>query len=127
MRNNLPKITLLFVIGTIIYSCSLVKRVPEGKQLLAKNEIIVNEKQVKEERISNLLVQQPNSNIGGFPLRLHIFNLAKKNTDSSYQTWLDKKPNRRKNLKNLLSEKQVERLGHSFIVEGFSNFLKKNG
>ena len=78
MRNNLPKITLLFVIGTIIYSCSLVKRVPEGKQLLAKNEIIVNEKQVKEERISNLLVQQPNSNIGGFPLRLHIFNLAKK-------------------------------------------------
>ena len=79
MRNNLPKITLLFVIGTIIYSCSLVKRVPEGKQLLAKNEIIVNEKQVKEERISNLLVQQPNSNIGGFPLRLHIFNLAKKN------------------------------------------------
>lgn len=127
MRNNLPKITLLFVIGTIIYSCSLVKRVPEGKQLLAKNEIIVNEKQVKEERISNLVVQQPNSNIGGFPLRLHLYNLAKKNTDSSYQAWLDKKPNRRKNLKNFLSDKQVERLGHSFFVGGLSNFLKTTG
>jgi outer membrane protein assembly factor BamA len=127
LRNNLPKITLLFVIGTIIYSCSLVKRVPEGKQLLTKNEIIVNEKQVKEERISNLVVQQPNSNIGGFPLRLHLFNLAKKNTDSSYQAWLDKKPNRRKNLKNLLSDKQVERLGQSFFVGGLSNFLKTTG
>jgi hypothetical protein len=90
--------------------------VPEGKQLLAKNEIIVNEKQVKEERISNLLVQQPNSNIGGFPLRLHIFNLAKKNTDSSYQAWLDKKPERRNHLKKWLSDKQVARLGQSFFV-----------
>jgi hypothetical protein len=127
LRNNLPKITLLFVIGTIIYSCSLVKRVPEGKQLLTKNEIIVNEKQVKEERISNLVVQQPNSNIGGFPLRLHLFNLAKKNTDSSYQAWLNKKPNRRARLVKLLSEKQVQRLGKSFVVSGFSNFLKKTG
>ena len=127
MRNNLPKIALLFVIGTIIYSCSLVKRVPSGKQLLTKNEIIVNNASVSEERITNLVVQQPNSNIAGFPLRLHLFNLAKKNTDSSYQAWLDKKPERRKQLKKWLSNKQVDRLGQSFFVGGMSNFLKKTG
>ena len=56
----------------------MVKRVPSGKQLLTKNEIIVNNESVSEERIANLVVQQPNSNIAGFPLRLHLFNLAKK-------------------------------------------------
>ena len=127
MRNNLPKITLLFVIGTIIYSCSLVKRVPEGKQLLSKNEIFVNEKLIKEERINNLVLQQPNNKFLTHPLRLSLYNLAKKNPDSSYQVWLNKKPNRRARLVKLLSEKQVQRLGKSFIVSGFSNFLKKTG
>ena len=94
MRNNLPKITLLFVIGTIIYSCSLVKRVPEGKQLLSKNEIFVNEKLIKEERINNLVLQQPNNKFLAYPLRLSLYNLAKKNPDSSYHVWLNKKPNR---------------------------------
>ena len=127
MRNNLPKITLLFVIGTIIYSCSLVKRVPEGKQLLSKNEIFVNEKLIKEERINNLVLQQPNNKFLTYPLRLSLYNLAKKNPDSSYQVWLNKKPNRRARLVKLLSEKQIQRLGKSFVVSGFSNFLKKTG
>ena len=127
LRNILSKIVLLFVIGTIIYSCSLVKRVPENKQLLVKNEILVNEKPIKEERIHSLLYQQPNNKFIAYPLRLSLYNLAKKNSDSSYAAWLDKKPNRRKNLKNLLSDKQVERLGKSFLVAGLSNFLKKTG
>ena len=61
LRKILSKIILIFVTVTIIYSCSLVKRVPENKQLLIKNEIFVDEKIVKEERISNLLLQQPNN------------------------------------------------------------------
>ena len=127
MKNNLPKILLLFVIGTIFYSCSLVKRVPENKQLLIRNEIYVNDKLAKEERINNLLLQQPNNKFIAYPLRLSIYNLAKKNADSSYNAWLNKKPNRRKKLKSILSDKQIERLGKSFFVNGFSNFLKKTG
>ena len=127
LKNILSKITLLFIIGTIIYSCSLVKRVPENKKLLVKNEIYTNEKLIKEERINNILTQQPNNTFFRYPLRLSLYNLAKKNPDSSYNTWLDKKPNRRKNLKKLISEKQIERLEKSFIVAGFSNFLKKTG
>ena len=127
LRNILPKITLLFILVTIIFSCSLVKRVPENKQLLIKNEIFVNDKLIKEERINNLLLQQPNNKFITYPLRLSLYNLAKKNPDSSYNVWLDKKPNRRKNLKKLISDKQIERLGKSFVVAGFSNFLKKTG
>lgn len=127
MRNNLSKITLLFVIGTIIYSCSLVKRVPESQKLLVKNEIYINDKINKEERINNLLVQQPNTKFLNYPFGLTLYNAAKPNPDSSYQAWLHKKPNRIKRLNRFLSAKQVARLGNSFFVSGFSNFMKETG
>ncbi|MFM7894580.1 MAG: hypothetical protein ACKO8L_01265 [Flavobacterium sp.] len=127
MRNNLSKITLLFVIGTIIYSCSLVKRVPESEKLLVKNEIYINDKINKEERINNLLVQQPNTKLLNYPFGLTLYNAAKPNPDSSYKAWLNRKPNRVKRLNRFLSAKQVERLGKSFFVSGLPNFMKETG
>ena len=127
MRNNLSKITLLFVIGTIIYSCSQVKRVPESKKLLTKNEIFVNDELNKEDRVNNLVIQQPNTKFLNYPFGLTLYNLAKPNPDSSYQAWLNKKPNRIKNLNRFLSAKQVKRLGESFFVSGLSNFMKEMG
>ncbi|HSD13089.1 MAG TPA: BamA/TamA family outer membrane protein [Flavobacterium sp.] len=127
MKKNSPKIALLFVLGAIIYSCSVVKRVPEGKLLLTDSKISVNDKKTKQETVVDQQYQKPNSSLFGFPLRLRMYNLAKKNADSSYHVWLERKPNRHKNLAAILSEKQVERLGQSFLVSGLSNFLKKNG
>ena len=127
MRKYLPKIALLFLTGSIFFSCSIVKNVPEGGQLLTKNKILVNEEVVHTETTDGILLQKPNSKFFGFPLRLTLYNLAKKNPDSSYNNWLNKKPNRKERLEKLLSAKQVERLGHSFFVSGFNNFLKKTG
>jgi outer membrane protein assembly factor BamA len=127
LRNNLSKITLLFVIGTIIYSCSLVKRVPESKKLLTKNEVFVNDELNKEDRVNNLVVQQPNTKFLNYPFGLTLYNTARPNPDSSYQVWLNKKPNRIKRLNRLLSPKQVERLGKSFFVSGIHRFMKETG
>jgi outer membrane protein assembly factor BamA len=101
--------------------------VPDGKQLLEKNEIKVNGEEKTDEEISNQLYLQPNSNILGYNLRLHMYNMAKPNADSSYLAWLERKPGRHERLRKLLSEKQVLRLGNSFIVSGISNFLKRTG
>ena len=127
MRNNLSKITLLFVIGTIIYSCSQVKRVPESKKLLTKNEVFVNDELAKEDRINNLVVQQPNTRFLNYPFGLLLYNTAKPNPDSSYQAWLNRKPNRIKRLNRFLSAKQVAQLGNSFFVSGIHNFMKETG
>ncbi|MQP53368.1 MULTISPECIES: BamA/TamA family outer membrane protein [unclassified Flavobacterium] len=127
MRNNLSKITLLFVIGTIIYSCSLVKRVPESEKLLTKNEVFVNEELIKEDRVNNLVVQQPNTKFLNYPFGLLLYNSAKPNPDSTYQAWLTKKPNRIKRLNKFLSAKQVKRLGESFFVSGLPKFMKETG
>ena len=99
MEKILSKIVLLFVTGSIIYSCSSVKKVPEGAQLLTKNTLLVNEKTIKDERIESLLSQKPNSKLPliGFPLRLSMYNMAKDKPDSLYYAWLERKPNRRNN------------------------------
>lgn len=127
MRNNLSKITLLFVIGTIIYSCSLVKRVPDSKKLLTKNEVFVNDELTKEDRVNNLVLQQPNTRFLNYPFGLILYNSAKPNPDSSYQAWLERKPNRRENLNRFFSAKQVDRLGESFFVSGLPKFVKETG
>lgn len=89
---------------------------------------MVNDKKNDEEILVNQLYQKPNNTLLlGFPLRLHLYNMARRNPDSSYHVWLERKPGRHKNLAGFLSEKQVQRLGKSFFVSGFSNFLKKTG
>ena len=95
--------------------------------LIDDNEIIVNDKSTNSEDLHNQLYQKPNSKLLGFKPRLQLYNLSKKNPDSSYNAWLLKKPNRIKRMTKLYSKKQVNRLGKSFIVSGYSNFLKDVG
>ncbi|RYJ43402.1 BamA/TamA family outer membrane protein [Flavobacterium beibuense] len=128
MRNKITKIALIILSASVLFSCSLTKRVPDSKQLLKEVDINVNDKsESKNEDVTNQLYQIPNSDVLGLNIRLHLYNWANPNPDSSYQAWLERKPNRHKRYTALLSEKQVQRLGHSFIVSGIDNFLKDVG
>ncbi|WP_072994414.1 translocation and assembly module lipoprotein TamL [Pseudozobellia thermophila] len=120
------KISLLFLAVTI-YSCNTLKRVGENELLLTDNTIYADDREVKNEAIKSLIVQEPNSTLLGYPLRLNLYNLAKKNPDSSFQAWLHRKEKREARLIRLLSKKQVNRLGESFLVSGLSEWLKKIG
>lgn len=117
----------LFCLGVAICSCNALKRVGDNQLLLTKNKLRVDGEKVSDEDIKGFILQEPNSTVLGFPLRLHLYNLAKKDPDSSYQAWLHRKEKREQRLINLLSEKQVERLGESFMVKGMSVWLKKIG
>lgn len=108
-------------------ACDTVKRVPDGKRLLKKNEILINDKIEKDENIENLLYQKPNSAILGYNLRLQMYNLAKENPDSSFKSKMTANPKRYERLSKLLSKKQVERLGQSFFYSGIHKFLKRTG
>lgn len=129
MRKISSKIAILFLISILYSACSSTKKVEDDEQLLTKNILKVNDTVIKSERIESLLYQKPNSKLPllGTPLRLHLYNLAKENPDSSYYAWLNRKPNCRKNLAKFLSEKQVDRLSQSFMVSGLSRTLKSLG
>lgn len=127
MKTTTAKISLFILIGIIISACNAVKRVPDGKLLLTKNKILVDGAAEKSDEISSLLYQQPNSRLLQIPLSLHIYNLAKPKHDSVYQANLLANPKKLKRQIKLLSAKQVQRKGKSFLYSGIHNFLKKTG
>ncbi len=120
------KIGLLLLV-LIISSCNTLKRVDDDELLLTRNVIFANGEKVMDEDVRSLIIQEPNSTLLGYPLRLNLYNLAKKDPDSSYQAWLYKKEKREQRWANLLSQKQVDRLGESFLVKGYSEWLKNIG
>jgi len=125
-KNPSAKISLLFFAITLA-SCNTLKRVYENELLLTNNTIYADEEKVNDEDIQSLIIQKPNSSLLGYPLRLNLYNLAKQNPDSSFQNWLYRKEKRKERLVKLLSEKQVDRLGESFMVKGMSVWLKNIG
>lgn len=127
MKNLTPKIALFFLFGLLFYSCSEVRKLQKKQLLIDDNEIIVNGKSTNSEDLQNQLYQKPNSKLLGFKPRLQLYNLSKRNADSSYNAWLQKKPKRIERMTKLYSKKQVKRLGKSFLVSGYSNFFKEIG
>lgn len=125
-KSPCAKIGLLFL-AIAFSSCNTLRRVDENELLLTKNTIYADDQKVTNEDIQSLIVQKPNSTLLGYPLRLNLYNLAKQDPDSSFQSWLYKKEKRKQRLAKLLSEKQVERLGESFMVKGLSEWLKNVG
>jgi len=127
LKNYFTKISLFILIGLLVVSCNITKSVPKDKRLLTKNEITVDNQPTNNEDVFNQLYQKPNSSLLGYRLRLNLFNLAKKNPDSSYKAKFYKNPKKYFRKSKWLSKKQVDRLGHSFWYEGIHNFLKKTG
>lgn len=127
MKNSITKISLFILIGVIIFGCNTTKRVPNGKSLLTKNDIIVDGKKNNVEDVFNQLYQKQNTSLLGYRLRLNIYNLAKEKTDSIYKEKFTHNPKKYNRKVKWLSKKQVKRLGQSFWYSGIHNFLRKTG
>ena len=127
MKNVAAKISLFILIGISLLSCDSTKRVPNGKKLLNKNQILVDKKAEKTEEVVNQLYQKENSSILGYKLRLNLFNQAKLKNDSLFKLKMIQNPKKYYRKSKLLSKKQVKRYGESFYVSGFNKFLQKTG
>lgn len=127
MKKIFTKITAFILIATLICACNAVKRVPNGKNLLIKNNILVNGKSTNDEVALNQMYQRPNSNLLGYRLRLNLYNLANLKPDSTYQAKFKNNPGKYERMSKILSAKQVDRLGQSFWYKGIHEFLKNTG
>lgn len=98
-----------------------------NKFLLTKNKIIVDGEEIKDEGVYSQLYQKPNPKIPlvGIPMGLFIYNLADPEPDSTFTKWLHKKPKREERWTRLLSKKQVDELGNSYV--GLNKWLEKSG
>lgn len=127
MKKNSTKIGAFILIAIFISACNAVKRVPDGKMLLVKNNILANGKSTNDETAGNQMYQKPNSTLLGYKLRLNLYNLANLNPDSTYQAKFKNNPGKYERESKILSAKQVDRLGQSFWYKGIHEFLKRTG
>ncbi len=128
MKHFQTKILFITLTTIFLISCNAVKRVPEGKYLLEKNQVFVDSVKTKDQKLDNLLYQKPNNKpflFLGIPVELHIYNLASENKDSLYHAWLKRKPKRERRMTNFFSKKQIDRLGVG--LNGFNEWIKKTG
>ena len=125
MKDLLKKIFFICLVVYICSSCNAVKRVADSDHLLVENSFIVNGKSNTSEALSKLSFQNKNTTIFGFPLRLHIYNLARPNKDSIFKAWLSKRPKRKQRLINKFSKKQLNQIKKSSL--GLNGWLKKTG
>ncbi|MGI0107769.1 BamA/TamA family outer membrane protein [Salinimicrobium sp. WS361] len=125
MKHLRAKISLILLIALFLSSCNAVKRVEDDQRLLKENTIYVDGEEVSQRNIYNQLYQEPNKSFLGLPLQLYLYNLANPNPDTTYINWLQKKPKRAERLADILSEKQVVRLGNIYV--NINEWLKETG
>ncbi len=125
MRHIWAKISLILLTACFLLSCNAVKRVEDDQRLLTDNTIYVDGEEISQRNIYNQLYQEPNTRFLGLPLQLYLYNLAKPDPDTTFLNWLHATPNREEKLIDLLSEKQVVRLGNIYV--NINEWLKESG
>ena len=118
----------MLVFITLFNSCDVVKRVKSNEHLITKNTIIVDDKVNKEERVNNIIVQKTNSGMNsllGFPLKLHVYNLARPNIDSIIDAKVLSDSSKVRWKTKLLSKKQFDKEIES--RKNFNSWLKRTG
>ncbi len=127
MIRNFTKISIISTVLVLFISCNAVKRVDENEFLLTENTIIVDGEEINDTRVYSQLAQKPNLKIPvlGVPFGLHIYNLADPHPDSTFNEWLYRKPNRERNLTRVLSKKQVDEIGNSYV--GLNEWIMESG
>ncbi|MDN3492960.1 BamA/TamA family outer membrane protein [Winogradskyella sp. APC 3343] len=106
----------------------MVKRVKADEHLITSNTILEDGQKVTDERINNIIAQRTNSGMRkflGFPLKLHIYNLARPNIDSILYANVLSDSAKVKRKTALLSKKQFDKLMES--RRNFNAWLKRTG
>ena len=125
MKQTLVKISLIALLLCCFTSCNVVKRVEDDQHLLTEVNVNVNGKKTSKEEITNLVYQQPNDKLLGYPLRLHVFNLARPNIDSIIQEKILNNPRKLEWKTKTLSRKQLNKQLES--KRDFNAWIKRTG
>ncbi|WP_455433256.1 translocation and assembly module lipoprotein TamL [Winogradskyella undariae] len=127
-NKSLFRNTLLLLCVLMLSSCNVVKRVKNGQHLIINNTILEDSIQVSNERINNIIIQKTNSGMRkflGFPLKLHIYNLARPNIDSVLNANILSDSSKVKRRIALLSKKQFYK--QLKTQRDFNAWLKRTG
>lgn len=113
---------VFILLAIFISSCNVVKRVPEGKYLLKKNVIEVNNEKAINPLLYSYLNQRPNQKI---PIGLIIYNWSNPNFEQNFKEWVKNHPKKSRFLSTVFSNKQV--LAYYNFSKSLNEWPIKNG
>lgn len=89
-RLNPINILCFFIMATLLCACSSTKHVPQGKLLVNKVDINVEDNNdFNESNLYNYLKQTPNHSVlGGLKLQLGLYNLSGRDSSKRVNKWL---------------------------------------
>lgn len=121
----MKKLSFYLIIIFLVASCNSTKQVTEGKQLLTKNTVFVDNKKNPDPAIKDYIIQRPNSKSLGLPLSLYFYNLGNPKGSKDTKEWAKKNHKTYTFFKNIFSEKQSIGVAKSFI--GINNWFLSSG
>ena len=125
MINRITKILLFIFLISISESRVISKNIENGKLILKSNEILINGKSISKDSLKPLIVQNQNNYFLGFPLSASLYESSKNNSDSIFNSWINKNLKREKRLNKILSKKQVLQIKN--YIKNYNNWKKRNG
>ena len=93
--------------------------------ILKSNDILINGKLISKDSLKPLITQNKNNYLFGIPLSALLYESSKKNSDSIFNKWINKKSKRNKRIIKVFSKKQVVQIKK--YIEDFNNWKKRNG
>lgn len=121
VSKRLLHICFLFSAGILLLSgCNPARHIPEGQFLLNRNQITIEEAEIKRDQLQPYIRQKPNRRILGFyRFHLHVYQLANRGRENSIKRWM----------KNTIGESPVlfdQALMHS-SQQQFELFMQSKG
>ncbi len=116
--NLVDYLTKVGVLGLIwaVSGCHTLKKVAQEEWLLTENSLYVDNEKVTDNTIRSLILQKPNSRVLGYPLRLQLYNLARK--EGKLLARIGEAPTI---LDTALIKRSVERLEAYYDSKGYFN------
>ena len=93
--------------------------------ILKSNDIFINGKLISKDSLDPLITQNKNNYLFGIPLSALLYESSKKNSDSIFNKWINKKSKRNERITKVFSNKQVVQIKK--YIEDFNNWKKRNG
>lgn len=92
MKKNRHHISLLFFLMTAVLffvACMPTRNIPEGQYLLNRNNIIIDDADIKPHELRDYIRQQPNRRILGFyRFHLNVYQLADRGRETRIRKWM---------------------------------------
>lgn len=102
-----------------------MKYVPDGKNMLIENTIVVNDKKDRKVDLDKFLVQKANQTVLGIPLSLHFYNLGNPDFAKTFEEWMISHPKKTQRYDRVFSNKQTRII--YLTNNGFNNWFLNKG